>query len=136
MLFEADARMRVLGMGSGDEVLIAERADPAERTAVSKAARIVAVNLASHTRRVSNMLENVYFENIHLSRDGRIVAFSARTNDLSSLWTVPVTGGTPKRLMEDRDPKIMISSLAWSPDGSSIIFGKQTRTTLLSMLSN
>jgi Tol biopolymer transport system component len=136
ILLEADARPRVLGTGSGDEVLIAERADPAERGAVSKAARIVAINLTSQARRVTATLENVYFENIHLSRDGRTLAYSARTNDLSTLWTVPVAGGIPRKLLEDKDPKVMISGLAWSPDGSSIFFGKQTRTTLLSMLSN
>jgi Tol biopolymer transport system component len=135
-LFEADTRPRLLGIGSGGEVLIAERVDPVERTAVSKTARIVAINIKSQARRQAVTLENVYFENIHLSRDGRNLVFSARSNDLSALWTVPVAGGSPKKLIEETDPKILLSSATWSPDGRSIIFGKQTRTTLLSMLSN
>jgi hypothetical protein len=46
-----------------------------------------------------------------------------------------VSGGTPRKILGENDPKILLSSLAWSPDGGSIVFGKQTRTNLLSMLT-
>jgi hypothetical protein len=46
-----------------------------------------------------------------------------------------VSGGTPHKILGENDPKILLSNLAWSPDGSSIVFGKQTRTNLLSMLT-
>jgi hypothetical protein len=57
-------------------------------------------------------------------------------NDVSSLWIIAANGVSPKHMFAEYDPKILISSLDWSPDGRSIVFGKQTRTNLLSMLSN
>ncbi|PYS86394.1 MAG: hypothetical protein DMF62_15990, partial [Acidobacteria bacterium] len=63
------------------------------------------------------------------------LAFVSRKNDVSAIWHVPVKGRLPKQLAVENDPKILISGLAWSPDGKSIVFGKQTRTNLLSMLS-
>jgi hypothetical protein len=49
---------------------------------------------------------------------------------------VPSTGGAPKSLYTENDPKVLISSLAISGDGKTIVYGKQTRTNVLSMLTN
>ena len=65
-----------------------------------------------------------------------MLAYVTRAENVTELWAVPVGGGTPKRLLSDNDPKVLISSLTWSPDGKSVIFGKQTRTNVLSMLTN
>ena len=82
------------------------------------------------------VLKNAYYANLHLSRDSRMLAFVTRSNNVTELWTVSTSGGVPKKIMSDNDPKILISSLAWTPDGRSIIFGKQTRTNVLSILTN
>ncbi|MFL6593227.1 MAG: winged helix-turn-helix domain-containing protein [Luteimonas sp.] len=53
------------------------------------------------------------------SPDGRWIAFH-RNVSVSDLWRVPATGGKPERLT---DLGTNINSIAWAPDGKSIVFG-------------
>ena len=137
VMFESADRFRFLGFtsGSGDAV-IAQKADPNDLSQTPASTYIYAISASTGTARKVNTLINAYFHNIYLSRDGQTVAFVSRSSDMNELWTVPALGGTPKKVLFENDPKVMFSSLAWSPDGRSIIFGKQTRTNLLSMLTN
>ncbi|MDT0321645.1 amidohydrolase family protein [Streptomyces millisiae] len=52
-----------------------------------------------------------------LSPDGRQVAFVA----LNSLWTVPITGGTPRRIVR-ADPTRYLLAPAWTPDGRGLVY--------------
>jgi Tol biopolymer transport system component/DNA-binding winged helix-turn-helix (wHTH) protein len=54
------------------------------------------------------------------SPDGKWIAFH-RNVSLSDIWRVPATGGTPERLTNLRTN---VYSLAWTPDGGSIVFGR------------
>ncbi|NOT46613.1 MAG: protein kinase, partial [Acidobacteria bacterium] len=135
-LFESNERFRLLGLASGgNEALIAQRADPGGLTLVVDSTTVFSVSLETGEKKLLNTLTDAYFHNIHLSRDGSTLAFVSRRDNTTALWTVPVNSGTPKRMLVENDPKILFSSLAWSPDGRSIVFGKQTRTNLISMLS-
>ncbi len=135
-LFESKERFRFLGLDErGSSALIAQKADPADLTSTPETTYIYALSIQSGAKSKVNSLDHAYFHNIHLSRDGRSIAFVSRRDNRTALWTVPVKEGMPRRLLAENDPKISISSLAWSPDGRSIVFGKQTRTNLLSMLS-
>jgi Tol biopolymer transport system component len=51
---------------------------------------------------------------LSVSRDGKTIAFDL----LGILWTMPITGGSPKRLTGDFDD---LGQPDWSPDGSRII---------------
>ena len=53
------------------------------------------------------------------SPDGRWIAFH-RNVSVSDLWRVPAQGGKPERLT---DLGSNINSVAWAPDGKSIVFG-------------
>jgi Tol biopolymer transport system component/DNA-binding winged helix-turn-helix (wHTH) protein len=53
------------------------------------------------------------------SPDGRWIAFH-RNVSMSDLWRVPATGGKPERLT---NLGTNINSIAWAPDGKSIVFG-------------
>jgi dipeptidyl aminopeptidase/acylaminoacyl peptidase len=53
------------------------------------------------------------------SPDGRWIAFH-RNVSVSDLWRVPATGGKPERLT---NLGTNINSIAWAPDGKSIVFG-------------
>ena len=136
-LFESTSRFRLLGIdGESKNAFVAERRDAKSSAAVSGITDIYQISLQSGSKTRINSIENAYFQNIHLSRDGSTLAFVTRASDVTAIWNIPVKGGSPKQLAVENDPKILISSLAWSPDGRSIVFGKQTRTNLLSMLSN
>jgi Tol biopolymer transport system component len=135
-VYESKVPFRLLGIeNGGNDAVIAEKADPADLTATPKWTNVYSISLKTDARSKANALENAYFHNIHLSRDGGSIAFVSNRDNVTALWTVPVKGGTPKQLLVENDPKVLISSLAWSPDGRSIVYGKQTRTDLLSMLS-
>jgi Tol biopolymer transport system component len=136
MLFESKVPFRLVGLSrDGTNAIITERADPADLTATPKSTNVYSLSLQTGAKSKVNALENAYIHNVHLSRDREHIAFTSRKDGITTLWTVPVNGGTPKQLFVENDPKVLISSLTWSPDGRSIAFGKQTRTHLLSMLT-
>lgn len=135
-LVESNDALRLLGLAhGGKEVLFARRADPTGLTLVAPSTSIYSVSLETGAQKQVNTLTDAYFHNINLSHDGSTLAFVTRRDNITALWTVPVNGGTPKRSLLENDPKALFSSLAWSPDGRSIVFGKQTRTNLISMLA-
>jgi serine/threonine protein kinase/Tol biopolymer transport system component len=136
ILLESAERFRLLGFTSGaGEAIIARKADSSDVSSTPAKTDIVWVSLQSAAERIVNNLSYAYFHNIHLSPDGTNIAFVSRRDNTTALWSVPVSGGTPRKIFGENDPKILLSSLAWAPDGSSIVFGKQTRTNLLSMLT-
>jgi eukaryotic-like serine/threonine-protein kinase len=82
-------------------------------------------------------LKDSYLYNIHLAPDGKTIAFAAHREGRDNLWLIPASGGgEEKKLTNNNDSRLYFSSLAWSPDGGSIFFGKQSRYSLLSMLTN
>ncbi len=58
-----------------------------------------------------------------LSPDGATVAF-ALDRDTSDMWSIPVAGGTARRLSVDRVPHAYWedTAAAWSPDGSRLAY--------------
>ncbi|MEO7659172.1 MAG: hypothetical protein ABIV48_06115, partial [Pyrinomonadaceae bacterium] len=136
VVFESLHLFRFLGFTlDSRELVIAQREDVNDRSQTPAITNIhlISLSVSDKVRRV-HTLTNAYSYNIHLSSDGQTIAFVSRSKDVNELWTVPSLGGIPKKIVSEKDPKVMFSSLAWSPDGRSIIFGKQTRTNLLSML--
>ncbi|MFJ4776780.1 amidohydrolase family protein [Streptomyces sp. NPDC088762] len=52
-----------------------------------------------------------------LSPDGRTVAFAA----LGALWTVPVTGGAPRKVLQAPDTAY-VQGPVWTPDGRALVY--------------
>ena len=115
--------------------MLVQRADPSDLASTPALTDVYSLSIQTGAKLKVNTISNGYFHNIHLSRDGRSIAFVSRRDNLTALWTVPVTGGTPRKLLDEKDPKVLISSLSWAPDGRTIVFGRQTRTNLLSLLA-
>lgn len=135
-LVESDASFVFLGVTeNGEDLVLAQRSDPGDLSIIPKATDIYLHSIATGARSRVHSFDLAYLYNIHLSRDGKSLAFVTSRDNVTALWTVPVKGGTPRQLMAENDPKILISELAWSPDGRSIVYGKQTRTNLISMLA-
>jgi Tol biopolymer transport system component len=120
---------------SGKELILAS----VESAAMTGQPREVSLLLLTiETKQMSEIvkLEETYLYNIHLSPDKKTVAFVAHRNGLDNIWTMPAAGGTAKQVSGNNDSRFYFSSLAWSPDGSMIFYGKQSRFSLLSMLTN
>lgn len=81
-------------------------------------------------------LQSAYLYNLHLSADGRWLAYVAQPEGKDNLYLMPARGGAARRLTANNDARLYFSSLAWSPDGKAIYFGKQSRYSLLSMITN
>lgn len=78
-------------------------------------------NLASRTATLLNTGEIKNNNNDHvLSFDGKMIGLSSSVKELggSIVYTVPVTGGTPKQIT----PKGPSYMHGWSPDGRSLVF--------------
>jgi Tol biopolymer transport system component len=81
-------------------------------------------------------LKSAYLYNIHLSGDGKSIAFVSNRDEKDNVWLLSSSGGDEKQLTNNNDSRLYFSSLSWSRDGNSLFFGKQLRFSLLSMLTN
>jgi serine/threonine protein kinase/Tol biopolymer transport system component len=136
VIFESSQGFRFLGLDAAQKrALIVQRADPADTKPKPSDVKVLTIALEGGAKTEVATLRDAFFNNIYLSPDGETIAFTSRRGDATTLWTVAATGGTPKQVLVENDPKVLINALTWSPDNGSIIFGKQTRTSLLSMLA-
>ena len=136
VIFESSQGFRFLGIDASEKrALIAQRADPTDTKPKPSDVKVFTITLEGGAKTEVATLRDAFFYNIYLSPDGETIAFTSRREDASVLWTLPATGGTSKQILAENDPKVLINALTWSPDGGSIIFGRQTRTSLLSMLA-
>jgi len=137
-IYESSDGVRILGLiNNGSDVLFIRRSDPNDSAAAPKSTDLFALPLNGGTATRLMTLANVYFNNVHLSPDQTLIACLVQKEDGgSALSLVPVFGGSAREIVRQLDPKVLVSSLAWAPDGRSIVFGKQTRTSLLSMLTD
>ena len=90
------------------------------------------------TKKLSELvkLTSISLFNIHLSIDKKTIAFVANRDGKDNVWIMPAAGGEAKQVTGNNDSRLYFSSMAWSPDNITIFFGKQSRYSLLSMLTN
>ena len=132
-VYESLESIRILGWrADGTGLLIAEGAS--EFVGQAQSVIIRSVTIAGGSSEIVR-LPNAYYFNTFLSYDGTTLAFAARNNDLDDLWTVPVSGGTPKKITANNDSEVYFSRFGWLHDGSGLVFGKQTRFSLLWFVS-
>lgn len=135
ILYEGNDPIRVLGISDrGSAVIFAKRSDRAESTPTPSSTEIYSVPLDGGSAEKILSLESAYFYNIHLSRTGKVLAYVTRNGNITSIATRSLSGEATTHLSIN-DPKVLLSNLGLSNDGRSIVFGKQTRTKLLSMLT-
>lgn len=82
-------------------------------------------------------LTDTYLSSLRLSPNGRAVASVKMLNGRTDLWLAALNNSRmaqEKKLTGNSDPSFYFSSLAWSPDGKTIYYDKQTRWSLLTMV--
>lgn len=68
-------------------------------------------------------------DDVHLSADGKWLAFRRRTaSAVGDVWIAPVSGGEARAITSDR---VGLSGLAWARDGESLIVSTQRQSGLV-----
>jgi serine/threonine protein kinase len=135
-IFQSENFQRLLGWSSEEKELILATINRKSGMGLPTEVSIIQVNVETGEQRTINTLQSAYLYNIHLSFDRKMIAFAAHRDDKDNVWIMPSNGGEAKRLTNNNDSRLYFSSMSWSPDGRSIYFGKQSRFSLLSMITN
>jgi serine/threonine protein kinase/Tol biopolymer transport system component len=136
MVFQTENFLRLLGWSEDGKGLVVASLKGKPSAAPLPEISIAETTIASGVTHTPITLQSAYLYNIHLSADGRMIAYVGQQDGKDNLYTMPTGGGAPKKLTVNTDARLYFSSLAWSPDGKAIYFGKQWRHSLLSMISN
>jgi serine/threonine protein kinase len=136
MVFQAENFIRLLGWSEDGKGLIVAAVTGSPRGVPMREISIVEIAADSGGLHTLTKLQSAYLYNIHLSVDGRMLAYAAQPEGRDNLYLLPTRGGTARRLTANNDERLYFSNLDWSPDGKAIYFGKQSRYSLLSMITN
>ena len=133
---QKDSFLRLIGWTEkGDELVLAS-IEGSSINALPSEVSLLAVQIETGKMRELSKLKDAYLYNIHLSTDKKNIAFAAHREGKDNIWLISASGGEAKQVTRNDDSRLYFSSLAWSPDNNTIIFGKQSRYSLLSMLTN
>ena len=137
LMTEKNVFYRLIGWTQNSDQLILASTAGSETSSLPAEVSLLQMEIGSGKMNQFAVLKDVYLYNIHLSPNGKSIAFAAHREGKDNIWLIPATaGGEAKILTGNNDSRLYFSSLAWSPDNNSIFFGKQSRYSLLSMLSN
>jgi Tol biopolymer transport system component/DNA-binding winged helix-turn-helix (wHTH) protein len=135
-IYQSSSILRLLGWSGLDtDLVIAGVKNSAYSRAFPTDLAISEVAIQDHAKRDLRLFESTYFSNIQLSPDGRNVSLVSAYKGRDDIWLLPV-GGTARRITANKDSKSYYSGLAWSPDGKSIYYGKQSTLSIFNIYEN
>jgi serine/threonine protein kinase len=126
-------RLRLLGW-SGDNLVVGT--PDADASVDLGGVTFVQVSASGGGRFDIAHVASAYLYNSFLSPDGLFIAVPLREEGKDNVWLIPVSGGKRRRITSNTDSKLFFSSMAWSPDGKAVYYGKQSTRTLISMIEN
>ncbi|MBA4183442.1 MAG: PD40 domain-containing protein, partial [Acidobacteria bacterium] len=135
LVLEEKKFLRLIGWSPGGELILAS-VTGTETTGLQPEVSLLQVEIETGKMRPIVALKDTYLYNVQLSPDKKNIVFAAHREGQDNLWLMPAAGGEAKKLTANNDSRLYFSSLAWSPDNNSIFFGKQSRYSLLSMITN
>ncbi len=127
---------RLLGWSPSDKEIILAALGNKSGTGKPTEVGIVQVSVETGRQTPLLKLEAVYLYNIYLSADKKMLAYVSNKDGKDNIWIARLSGGAPRKITSNNDAKLYFSTLSWSPDDRTIYFGKQTRYSLLSMVTN
>ena len=137
LIVNENSFIRLIGWAQSGNDLILASVESSGFEALDKEVSLLSAEIATGRTRPILVLRDTYLFNIHLSPDKKTFAFASHREGKDNIWVMPATGGGEARMVtNNNDSRLYFSSMAWSPDGGSIFFGKQSRYSLLSMLTN
>lgn len=134
-IWQTDENLRLLGWSTEDELIIATLKGDDSNTARRANVRLSRLSITWPVPQLIRELSAAYLSNLQLSSDRRNVSAVMAPDGRDNLWIVSLSGDRFWQVTANTDAKAFISSSAWSPDGQRIYYGKQTRWSLLSIIS-
>ncbi len=136
IFFHAENYARLLGWSPDEKGVILASLPTRSGTGSPTEVTVIQSSSAQSPSRSIAKLQAAYLYNIHLSTDRKTIAFVAHQDGKDNVCVMSSSGGAAKKITNNNDGRLYFSSLGWAPDGKEIYFGKQSRYSLLSMLSN
>ncbi|MEP6925453.1 MAG: protein kinase [Pyrinomonadaceae bacterium] len=134
---QSETFQRFLGWSQSDKELILATVRGNIGTGSPTEASIIQINIeTSEQHQQAGKLDSAYLYNIYLSADKKFIAYTSNKDGKDNIWVMRLNGGEARKLTSNNDARLYFSALSWSPDGRAIYYGKQTRYSLLSMVTN
>jgi len=133
-VYQTTLYIRLVGWTADETALIVSESD--KRTGLPPETILKRIAIIGGAQSEILRLKNAYFYNIFLAEDRKSIAYAAREQNMDDLWVMPASGGKARKLTANNDSGLYFSRLAWFPDSSAVAFGKQTRFSLLSLITD
>ncbi|HEY6329181.1 MAG TPA: hypothetical protein VI756_07580, partial [Blastocatellia bacterium] len=130
-LFTSDPELFALGWVAHD-ILIAQ-VIAGTRSRPLNDVRLLEIAGDGQSRPIKAISE-AYIHDMALSPDAATVGLVERSDGADNVWVLQLKGGMHKKITNNKDPRLYLSGVSWSPDGRSIYFGKQADTAIISMV--
>jgi len=129
--------VRLVGwVDSGRAVLVAIGEGVRLTPYLARRIRLVRVTVPEGRTQSLGALAEASLVTIHLSPDGRTIAYISRADGRDNVWTRATHGGQAAKRTENRDPRIYFSTLAWAPTGRRLYYGRQASWSVIRMIEN
>ncbi len=129
--------VRLVGwVDSGAALLVAISAGSRLVPYMAREIRLVRVTVPEGKREPLGVLVEASVVTVHLSPNGRTVAYVSRADGRDNVWTLAIEGGRAVKRTENRDPRVYFSTLAWAPDGRILYYGRQASWSVIKMIEN
>jgi len=133
-IFQSDSMLGLVGWSPSGQELILKSVSG--KSSGPGDVNLFAMSVPDGKQRSLAQLPATYFQNIKLARAGNQIAFVTRQDGADSLQVIAATGGAPRTILTSSDPRVYFSTIAWSPDGKTIYYGKQSSWTVFSVIDN
>jgi Tol biopolymer transport system component len=135
-IFDSNSAIGMVGWTAAGDELILKTVSGTDTPNAPVDVTLITISIPDGKQRTLAQLPAAYFQNIKLAPAHNQVAYVSREEGTDSLRIIPVTGGTPRTLVNIPDPRVYLASIVWSPDGKIIYYGKQSSWTVFSMIDN
>jgi Tol biopolymer transport system component len=136
IIYSSRSHLRLTGWAPSENTLILASDEDQERSQKPKDINLIQIPVGGSSEQVITLLKMAYPTNIKQSPNARFIAFVSHLDGKDNVWIIPSIGGEASKLTTNTDPRIYISSLAWSPDSKAIYYGKQAKTSIVSQIDN
>jgi len=136
-VYRSNVPISILGFSqSGTELILRSSSAPPSQLALPADVEVIRVDLSTGSARTTDRIPSAYFDTIALSPDRNSIGRVVKEKSSEFLEVSSLAGGEPKRLTENVEDKVYLSSPTFSLDGKSLFYGKQARYRVISMIEN